>query len=83
MSAPSEADVRRAVLDAVAEILPDVPGTDVTDGRSLADLGADSVDRVEILSLITHRLRRSDPVSVFADIPDIGALVDFLSGGVR
>jgi polyketide biosynthesis acyl carrier protein len=76
---PAEQAVLRAVAAAVTEILPDVSAEDIAVDRSLADLGADSVDRVEILSLLTHRLGRPEPISNFAGLPDIGALIDHLS----
>ncbi|MEU0677009.1 phosphopantetheine-binding protein [Streptomyces sp. NPDC006172] len=83
MTAPVAADpatVRAVLLEVIAEILPDVPAQEVLDERSLADLGADSVDRVEIITTLTHRLGSRERVSRFADIRDIGALVAHLSG---
>ncbi|MEU1852703.1 phosphopantetheine-binding protein [Streptomyces sp. NPDC019990] len=83
MTAPVAADpatVRAVLLEVIAEILPDVPAQEVLDERSLADLGADSVDRVEIITTLTHRLRSRERVSRFADIRDIGGLVAHLSG---
>lgn len=72
-------NVEQTVRAVIAEILPDLPATEVTTDKSLRDLGADSVDRVEIISLLMHRLRRTDPISAFAAIPDIGALIAHLS----
>ncbi|MEU0373196.1 phosphopantetheine-binding protein [Streptomyces sp. NPDC006283] len=88
MTAPAatdEATIRRVLADVVAEILPDVPAEEITDERSLKDLGADSVDRVEIITTLTHRLGSRERVSTFADIPDIGGLVAHLAtaGGRR
>lgn len=80
----TEAVVRDAVVEVVTEILPNLSAADIRPDRNLAELGADSVDRVEILAMLTHRLGRSDEVSAFADLPDIGALVTHLSeGGAR
>jgi len=73
------ADVEQTVRAVIAEILPDLPAGEVSAEKSLRDLGADSVDRVEIISLLVHRLGRTDPISAFAAIPDIGALIAFLS----
>jgi polyketide biosynthesis acyl carrier protein len=72
--------VRLVLLDVLTEILPHLPGEEVSDDKSLRDLGADSVDRVEIISELTRRLGRDDPLSEFAEIPDLGALVAHLSG---
>jgi polyketide biosynthesis acyl carrier protein len=72
--------VRPAVLAVITEILPDVPPEQITDDRSLADLGADSVERVEIITTLVERLNRDDPLARFAAIADIGALVAYLAG---
>ncbi|WP_116041225.1 phosphopantetheine-binding protein [Amycolatopsis palatopharyngis] len=79
MSLPSATDVEDAIRRVIVDIMPDLPAAEITRDKSLRDLGADSVDRVEIISLLLHRLQRSDPISVFATIPDIGALVEYLS----
>ncbi|MEU6263777.1 phosphopantetheine-binding protein [Saccharopolyspora shandongensis] len=73
--------VEQAVRAAIVEILPDLPAAEITRDKSLRDLGADSVDRVEIISLLLHRLERAEPISNFAHIPDIGALIEHLRGG--
>ncbi|MFA7761415.1 phosphopantetheine-binding protein [Streptomyces sp. NPDC048723] len=75
------AQVEQTVRAVIGEILPDLPAAAVTEDKSLRDLGADSVDRVEIISLLIHRLASEEPISRFADIPDIGALIDHLSKG--
>ncbi len=71
-------DVEAVVRSVIADILPDVPASEVTEDRNLRDLGADSVDRVEILSLVLHRLGRTDPLSEFAAVPHLGALFERL-----
>ncbi|MEU1056499.1 phosphopantetheine-binding protein [Streptomyces sp. NPDC005876] len=73
--------VEQTVRAVIGEILPDLPAADVTLDKNLRDLGADSVDRVEIISLLVHRLASKEPISSFADIPHIGALIDHLSKG--
>ncbi|BAL90259.1 putative acyl carrier protein [Actinoplanes missouriensis 431] len=75
----NRAGVAEVVVRTITEILPDVPAGAVREDRSLRDLGADSVERVEIITLLTHRLGRTDPLSGFAAIPDLGALIDHLS----
>lgn len=72
-------EVEQAVRAAVTEILPDLDPCEIAPERDLRALGADSVDRVEIIALLTHRLGRRDQISRFADIPNIGALIQFLS----
>ena len=54
------------------------PSTRYREDKHLRDLGADSVDRVEIIMLLLERLRPDEPMSSFSAIPDIDALIDFL-----
>lgn len=70
--------VARLVVDVVTEILPTVPAADVVGDRHLKDLGADSVDRVEIIVNLLDRLSLDEPLSRFADLPDLDAVVDLL-----
>jgi polyketide biosynthesis acyl carrier protein len=85
-TAPSRADILAAVTASVTEILPTVPAEQVTGDKHLKDLGADSVDRVEIIMSVLDRLGISEPLSSFSDLPDLDAMVDLLTdqcGGTR
>ncbi|HEU5333224.1 MAG TPA: phosphopantetheine-binding protein [Actinocrinis sp.] len=73
-------DIARAVAEAVAEILPAVPVAEITGRRHLKDLGADSVDRVEIILTLLDRLGVELPLSRFADLPNLDAVIDLLHG---
>jgi len=77
-SMKTRADVAGAVREAIGQILPGVPPGEVTGDRHLRDLGADSVDRVEIILGAQDRLGLAEPLSTFADLRDIDALVDVL-----
>jgi polyketide biosynthesis acyl carrier protein len=66
------------VRDTVARILPGVPRGEMTGDRHLKDLGADSVDRVEIILALIERLGLDEPMSSFSALPDLDALVGFL-----
>ncbi|CQR60405.1 Hypothetical Protein sle_09420 [Streptomyces leeuwenhoekii] len=74
--------VEEALRRAIGAILPTVPPELVTGDKHLRDLGADSVDRIEIILDVTARLGVDEPMSSFSDIPDIDALVDRLSRAV-
>ncbi|HEU5110275.1 MAG TPA: phosphopantetheine-binding protein [Micromonosporaceae bacterium] len=74
----TRADVVGAVREAIGEILPGLPPGEVIGDRHLRDLGADSVDRVEIILGAQDRLGLAEPLSAFADLRDIDALVDLL-----
>jgi polyketide biosynthesis acyl carrier protein len=72
------ATVARVVTEAVTEIVPTVDPAEVVGHRHLRDLGADSVDRVEIILAVLDRLGVGEPLSSFSDLPHVEALVDFL-----
>ncbi|MGC4806660.1 acyl carrier protein [Micromonospora sp. DT233] len=80
MSAPSREAVTAAVHGAITTILPGLAPADIDHGRHLKELGADSVDRVEIILAVTDRLGVRRPLSDFNDIPTVGALIDHLCG---
>lgn len=75
--APREA-VTALVRDVIGAILPGVPVSAMTEDRHLRELGADSVDRVEIILSILDRLDLDEPMSSFSSLPSLGALIDFL-----
>jgi polyketide biosynthesis acyl carrier protein len=71
--------VRATLLAVIGEILPWRDTGDVADDDSLGDLGADSVERAEIISLLLYRLESGEPASEFAALATVGALVDRLA----
>jgi polyketide biosynthesis acyl carrier protein len=56
-----------------------VPGAELVPEKHLRDIGADSVDRVEIIVEVLDRLGLDAPMSAFSDLPDIAALIDLLT----
>jgi polyketide biosynthesis acyl carrier protein len=70
--------VNRVVRETISSILPNVPAETISGAKSLKDLGADSVDRVEIILSIMSRLSIDEPMSNFSSIPNIDALVEYL-----
>ena len=78
LTRPDRAAVRRLVHDVVHEMLPDLPGGALPGDRHLKELGADSVDRVEIIVTLTDRLGLDLPLSTFSGTPTVDALVDQL-----
>ncbi|SCE83218.1 polyketide biosynthesis acyl carrier protein [Micromonospora marina] len=74
----SDEAVRRVVHEVITEILPAVPGDRIPGGAHLRDLGADSIDRVEIIMALRERLGVDAPLAGFSDLPDIDHLVAYL-----
>lgn len=66
----------RALLYAVIkENLPGLDGEGLDELRSLKELGADSIDRIEIISSVLHRLGLSVSISTFNDTPDLRTMI--------
>jgi polyketide biosynthesis acyl carrier protein len=80
---PAREEVAGIVRETIAAILPAVPATAVTGREHLKDLGADSVDRVEIILALIDRLGVDEPMAAFSAIPDIDSLTDFLTKARR
>jgi polyketide biosynthesis acyl carrier protein len=82
MTHPPEAlartEVAALVRGVVGSILPALPAAEIVEDRHLKELGADSVDRVEIILTVLDRLGVDEPMSSFSSLPNLGALVDFL-----
>lgn len=70
--------VAAIVHDVVATALPSVPPAGIRGDRDLRQLGADSVDRVEIILMLLDRLGLDLPLSHFNDLRDLDGLVSLL-----
>jgi polyketide biosynthesis acyl carrier protein len=78
MSEVSREAIENVVREVIITILPSVPPDAVVGNKHLRDLGADSVDRVEIILMLLDRLHLDEPMSSFSSLPDTDALVTFL-----
>jgi polyketide biosynthesis acyl carrier protein len=74
--------VTTVLYDVLGTILPGLPRSEITTDKHLRDLGADSVDRVEIIMALVDRLGVHEPMSRFSDLPDLRALVDVLAAAL-
>jgi polyketide biosynthesis acyl carrier protein len=59
-------------------VLPDLLPADITIDKNLTDLGANSVDRVEIVLYSLDDLHLKIPIAELHGVRDIRALVDLL-----
>jgi polyketide biosynthesis acyl carrier protein len=78
VEALSRHDVLAVVFESVREILPDVDPAGLSSDLHLRDIGADSVDRVEIIVTVLDRLGLDEPLASFTDLTDIDDMVDLL-----
>lgn len=67
-----------AVRSSTLEVMPDLEPEAVTRAGTLADLGANSIDRAEIVTLAMERLGITVPVTDFQSVHDIPSLVELL-----
>lgn len=77
------ADVLAAVFESIHEILPTVETASLRPDVHLRDLGADSIDRVEIIAMALGRLGIGEPLASFTDLRDIDGMVDLLYRKLR
>uniref|UniRef100_UPI003BEF32C5 acyl carrier protein n=1 Tax=Burkholderia arboris TaxID=488730 RepID=UPI003BEF32C5 len=82
MTVPSDTvlrDTREQVHSVLLDIMPALDAADIDEGRHLKELGADSVDRVEIIMSLRERFGLDVAMSRFSDVPDLRALIALLA----
>lgn len=80
LAAPAAApdSVAETVLELLREVLPDAPPETITLDRSMSELGANSMDRVEVATRAMESLGIVAPHSELLGLATIGALIDVL-----
>ena len=74
----TEQDVFEVVKKVIIEILPDVKQEQVLIERNLKELGANSIDRMEVVTMSMEALDLKIPLMSFAQVSNIQGLVDVL-----
>lgn len=72
-------DVYNVVKEMVSEVLYDLDPSEISIEKSLKDLGANSIDRMEVLTMSMEELGVKVPLVNFAKVSNIQGLVDVLS----
>ncbi len=70
--------VLTAIRSSVLVVLPEIEPEQVTEEVSLTDLGANSIDRVDVVTMTMDTLGISLSVTEFTDVHDIGSLARLL-----
>ena len=78
-SANGSARVFEALRRNVLEVMPDLEPDSVTMDGTLADLGCNSVDRADVVTMTMEELAVDVPVMEFQGVGDIRSLVHLLS----
>ncbi|KVM68320.1 acyl carrier protein [Burkholderia ubonensis] len=82
MTVPSDTvlrDTREQVHSVLLDIMPALNAADIDERRHLKELGADSVDRVEIIMSLRERFGLDVAMSRFSDVPDLRTLIVLLA----
>jgi len=71
-------NVFQVVKDVISEVLPDVDSEDIKIEQNLKSLGANSIDRTEIVMLSMEKLGIKVPLVSFGGVENIEEMVDVL-----
>lgn len=72
--------VEKELYSSINEVLPELDMKILDQEKSLKDLGADSVDRMDIVSLTMRKLDLDFPLIELSGIKKIGELIDHFQG---
>jgi polyketide biosynthesis acyl carrier protein len=71
-------DVFSVVCAQLKEVLPDVTADEIRPETSMADLGANSIDRMDVVVSSQDELGIRVPAAEFSDVRNLQGLVDVL-----
>jgi polyketide biosynthesis acyl carrier protein len=74
----SRAEVFNIVKTNILEVLPDLDPAEIREDRSMRDMGANSIDRADVIVQTMEQLGIKFRISELAEVKNIGGLVDFL-----
>jgi polyketide biosynthesis acyl carrier protein len=72
-------NVYEVVKNVIMEVIPDLTPEMISIDKSLKELGANSIDRMEVVTLSMEALKLKLPLMSFASVTNIEGLVDVLS----
>lgn len=75
----SKEHVYGVVKNVIMEVLPDVKPEMITIEKALKDLGANSIDRMEVVTMSMEELGLKIPLMSFAQVSNIEGLVNVLA----
>jgi polyketide biosynthesis acyl carrier protein len=78
MAPPTQEQVFEVVKATILEVLGDVPPANIRPEVSLSELGANSLDRMEVVSLSMQALSLRFPIRELGKVSTIGELAEAL-----
>lgn len=79
----SREEVYNIVQETIMDILPDVEKEQISIEKQLKDVGANSIDRMEIVTMSMRELNIKIPLMSFAGVNNIEGLVNVLHENVN
>lgn len=80
----TDADIRKAILEELIQIAPDIAPCDVSDGDHLQDdLELDSMDFLNLVSALHQRLGVDIPETDYPKIATLALAVAYLKGRIE
>lgn len=74
----TRADIFAVVTEQILDVLPDLDPTLIREDQSLRDLGANSIDRADVIVQTMERLGVKFPIAELAGVSNLRGLVDVL-----
>ncbi|WP_074409446.1 MULTISPECIES: acyl carrier protein [Aquimarina] len=74
----SKEHVFEVVKNVIIEVLPDIKPEEVHIEKNLRELGANSIDRMEVVTMSMEELDLKIPLMSFAQVSNIQGMVDVL-----
>ncbi|WP_106794045.1 acyl carrier protein [Aquimarina sp. Aq78] len=74
----SKEHVFEVVKNVIIEVLPDIKPEQIQIERNLRELGANSIDRMEVVTMSMEELDLKIPLMSFAQVSNIQGMVDVL-----
>lgn len=71
-------DVYVIVSECIVEVLPEITIEMISPQKSLMSLGANSIDRVEIVAMCIEKMSLKCSIVEFGNLKSIGELIDVL-----
>ncbi len=71
----NEKQVFEIIKDVITEVMPDIDQAQILANNKFTDLGANSVDKIEVVAMSMEKLEVAIPLTKFANIGSIGDLV--------
>lgn len=67
----------------IKDVLPDINENLISGTKSLKDLGANSIDRMEVITMSLEKIGIKIPLINFAKVTNIEGIVDVLAENLR